>query len=83
MRSLSTVLRKHVYTVSYDKESAEEVKNMMEEVLQKESDAGKLNANNEMLTAFGIQVVCLDGKLSIDEAKQMVISDDYPWGKGR
>ena len=32
---LSTVLRKKVYNVSYNQESAEEVKTMMEEVLKK------------------------------------------------
>ena len=81
MNALSTIMRKNVYNVSYNQESAEEVKSMMEEILQNVVDSSKVNNNNEMLLSYGIKVVCLDGKYSIDEAKSMVIDDDYTWGK--
>ena len=81
MNTLSTVLRKNVYNVSYNQESAEEVKIMLEEALKKSVEASEINSNNEMLTAYKIETVCLDGKLSIEEAKSAVIDDDYNWGK--
>jgi len=81
LNTFSTILRKKVYNVSYNQESAEEVKSMMEEVLQKSMDSGEINANNGILTTYSIKVICLDGVYSIDEAKQMVIDDDYTWGK--
>ena len=83
MNVLSTVLRKKVYNVSYNQESAEEVKTMMEEVLKKSVEAAEVNANNEMLTAYKIEIVCLDKRLSIEEAKSAVIDDDYTWGRIR
>ncbi len=81
MNTLSTVLRKKVYNVAYDSETAEEIKKMMEEVLQRTVNEAKINANNEMLTAYDIKVICLEGELTIDEAKASVIDDDYTWGK--
>ena len=81
LNTLSPVLKKKVYNVSYDEESAEEVKNMMSEVLQNNVDIAEINANNEILTTYNIKVIRLSGKLSIETAKKVVIDDDYTWGK--
>lgn len=81
MNTLSTILRKNVYNVSYDQESADKVQMMLDEVLKKSVEASEINANNEILTAYKIETACLDGKLSIEEAKSVVINDDYTWGK--
>jgi hypothetical protein len=54
---------------------------MMGEVLQKTIDNGEINANNEMLTSYDIKIICLDGKYSLEEAKKIVINDDYTWRK--
>ena len=81
LNSFSTVLKKRVYHVSYNMDSAEEVKSMMEEVLQKTVDAASFNSNREMLTAYDIKVVTLEGKHSIEEAKELVVDDDYTWGR--
>ena len=34
-----------------------------------------------MLTTYQIDTICLEGKLSIEEAKKSVMDDDYTWGK--
>jgi saccharopine dehydrogenase-like NADP-dependent oxidoreductase len=81
MNTFSTILKKRVYNVSYNQESAEEVKSMMEEIMQKNVDLSEINANNEMLTTYDIKIVCLEGKYSLDEAKAIVINNDYTWGK--
>ena len=79
--SLRTILRKKIYTVSYSKEEADEVKDMMEEVLKKSVKEAELNDNNEMLTTYKIETICLDGKLTKEEAEEAIIDDDYTWGK--
>jgi hypothetical protein len=76
-----TILRKRVYSVSYDEEEAQEVNEIMNAALQQTVDEGGLNANNEILTAFSIKTIPLDGRLSIEDAKCKVIDDDYTWGK--
>ena len=81
LKTFSTVLKKNVYNVSYNQEAAEEVKAMLEEAFQKRVDAGEVNANNEILTTYTIEVKCLDEKLSLTEASKRVIDDDYTWGK--
>ena len=83
MNTFSTALRKNVYSVSYNEESAEEVKNMMEETLQKSVENGEINANNEMLTTFDVKVISLEGKLSLEDAKKMAVNGDYTWGRSR
>ena len=81
MNSFSTIMRKNVYNVTYNGEAAEELREVIEESLSKAVEAGELNDKNEILSAYEVKTVALDGKLSIDEAKQMVINDDYSWGK--
>lgn len=81
MNTFSTILKKNVYNVSYNQENADNIKSMMGEVLQKTIDNGEINANNEMLTSYDIKTICLDGKYSLEEAKKIVINDDYTWGK--
>ena len=78
---LSTNLKKRVYNVMYNVESAEEIMQMIKEGLQKIVDSGELNANNEILTSYDVKVITLDGKFSIDEAREKVINDDCTWGK--
>ena len=80
VNTLSTILRKKVYNVSYSREAAEEVKAMIEESLKKSVASGELNANNEMLTTYQADVRCLEGRLTIEESKAAVINDDYTWG---
>ena len=81
LMALSTILKKRIYNISYDKESAEEVKDMMEEVLKKLCESSEINANKEILTTYSIKTICLEGKLSFKEARETVINDDYTWGK--
>ena len=81
MNTMSTVLRKKVYNVSYNMDEAEEVKSMMEEVLNKSVEAAEVNANNEMITTYNIKIIDLGGKLSVEDASKAVINDDYTWGK--
>ena len=83
MNTFSSVLKKNVYNVTYNEDSASEVKNMIEDTLQKTVEAGDINANNEMLTTFEVKVIPLEGKYSIEDAKKMVVNGDYTWGRSR
>ena len=80
VKALSTALRKNVYNVSPNKEDAEEVKYILESVLENMRNNAKVNANDELLTAYHVDLITLEGKYSINEAKDMVIDDDYTWG---
>lgn len=53
----------------------------MDETLRNTIASGEINAKNEMLTAYNLETVCLEGQHSIDEAKQLIIDDDYTWEK--
>ncbi len=76
-----TIMRKKVYTVTYDETEAQEVCDLMNSTLQQQLDAGEVNDNYEILTTFSVKTIPLEGHLSIDEAKSMVVDDDYTWGK--
>ena len=81
LNTFSSLLRKKVYNISYNKESAEEIKELMEESLQELLNSSDINSNNEILTTYKIEIICLDGILSFDDARAAVINDDYTWGK--
>ena len=79
VKELRTILKKRVYTVTQNEEDANEIRDMMEEVLK--NDLYHPNNNNEMLTAYDMKIITLEGVLSSDDAKSMVINDDFTWGK--
>lgn len=81
LNTFSTILKKKVYNVSENLEVAEEIKNTMDTILQKSVDSKEIDANNEIITTYEIKVICLEGNYSIEEARNLVINDDYTWGK--
>ena len=81
MNTFSTGMRKRIYNIAYDEESAKDVERLVKDALQKTVDSGELNANNEMLTTFHVEIIQLDKKCSLEEAKKEVLNDDFTWGK--
>ena len=77
MNSLSTVLKKKIYNVSYSFKTAEEIRKTMKKTLDSFIDDGELNVKNEILSAYNIRTICLDDKYSFDEAEKIVLNGDY------
>lgn len=72
MNTLTTIEKQNVYNIASSLNEALEIKESLEDMLA--NSVSSMNSKREMLTAFDLDVIELEGNLSLEEAKEQALS---------
>lgn len=71
MNTLTTIEKQNVYNIASSLNEALEIKESLEDMLT--NSISSMNSKREMLTAFDLDVIELEGNLSLEEAKEQAL----------